>query len=257
MSNITFIGAGNVAWHLAQALEDAGHTIAEVYSRNMAQAQALARQLYDVRPVDSLDFAGSRAETFILAVPDGAGLAVLKDTVLPPGAAICHTSGTLPLSLLDGFANRGVFYPLQTFSKNRPLNVGRVPFCIEANSRPTEEKLVALAQSISRTVYLVSSQERKVLHVGAVFACNFTNHLLAVAKDLVEAENLEFDLLKPLIEETFAKALAAASPAGVQTGPAVRGDEQTIQSHLKHLSDKPLQQKIYRLLTESIRLAGK
>lgn len=255
VSNITFIGAGNVAWHLAQALEDAGHTLVEIYSRNAAHAAALARQLYDVQPVNSLDFTGSRAGIFILAVPDGAGLAVLKDTILPPGATICHTSGTLPLSLLKDFPNRGVFYPLQTFTKNRKLDVSRVPFCIESDRELTEKTLVALAQSLSKTVYLVSSDERKVLHVGAVFACNFTNHLLRVAKDLVEAENLEFDLLKPLIEETFAKVLAAANPADVQTGPAIRGDEQTIQSHLKYLKNFPLQQKIYQLLTESIRRA--
>ncbi len=252
VAHITFIGAGNVAWHLSQALEDAGHTLVEVYSRNLSHARELAKHLYDAQAVNSLDFSQSQAEVFIIAVPDDAVFDIAEDTIFPEKATVFHTSGTLPLATLKKFRNRGVFYPLQTFSKSRRMDMQKVPFCLEASNDQTEELLVALAQSISKTVYLVSSEERKVLHIGAVIACNFTNHLLAVSKQIVEAQGLEFDLLKPLIEETLTKALAAEDPALVQTGPAIRGDEQTIQQHLRFLREQPLQQKIYKLLTESI-----
>jgi len=253
LATITFIGAGHVAWHLAQALEDAGHSILEIYSRNSRHAQQLAEHLYDAQPVHSLNFADSHADVFIIAVPDDAVPSVVETAVFPVGAIICHTSGTLPLAAFKTLPNCGVFYPLQTFSKNRPVMVNRVPFCLEASNETTENILVAIAQSISQTVYLVSSEERKILHIGAVFACNFTNHLLVLARLIVEKEHLEFDLLKPLIEETFAKALATEDPATVQTGPAIRGDAQTIASHLKYLKANPVHQKIYKLLTESIR----
>ncbi len=252
MSIITFIGAGNVAWHLAQALEDVGHRIAEVYSRNVSHAQELCRHLYDTQATHTLDFSESPSDVFVIAVKDDAVAEVTDSLILPPSATVYHTSGTLPLAMLRRFPNRGVFYPLQTFSKSRHIDIERVPFCLEASNPTTEQELVALAQSISKTVYLVSSDERKVLHIGAVFACNFTNHLLSMAKQVVENEELEFDLLKPLIEETIAKALATHDPATVQTGPAIRGDSQTIQKHLLYLKDQPLTQKIYKLLTESI-----
>ncbi len=252
MANLAFIGAGNVAWHLAQALEDAGHTVLEIYSRHIRHAKELTRHLYDAQPVDSLDFSQSRSEIFLIAVPDDAVFRVLEDTIFPPGVTICHTSGTLPLTTLKRFPNRGVFYPLQTFSKSRPMDMSKVPFCLEASNEATENQLVAVAQSISQTVYLVNSDERKVLHIGAVFACNFTNHLMAVARQMVEKEGLEFTLLKPLIEETLTKALSVDDPATVQTGPAVRHDDQTIREHLQHLKREPLRQKIYKLITDSI-----
>lgn len=252
MPTLTFIGAGNVAWHLTQALEDAGHRIAEVYSRELSHAQQLCRQLYDTQPTTSLDFSKSPSEIFIISVKDDAVAAVADQLIVPQGVTIYHTSGTLPLAVLKRFPNRGVFYPLQTFSKSRPLDIERVPFCLEASHPATEQQLVTLAQSISKTVYLVSSEERKILHIGAVFACNFTNHLFSIARQLVEKENLEFELLKPLIEETVAKALATDDPAKVQTGPAIRHDVQTIQHHLRYLKEQPFNQKIYKLLTESI-----
>lgn len=252
MANISFIGAGNVAWHLAQALEDAGHSILQVYSRDVLHAKELTRHLYDTQAVNALDFSQSAAELFIIAVPDDAVFDIVEHTIFPAHAVVCHTSGTLPLTTLRKFPHRGVFYPLQTFSKHRRMDMQKVPFCLEASNDPTEEILVALAQSISKTVYLVSSEERKVLHIGAVFACNFTNHLIALSKEILEKEGLEFSLLKPLIEETLAKALTVTDPATVQTGPAIRGDEHTIQQHLRYLKDNPLQQKLYKLLTESI-----
>lgn len=257
--SISLIGAGNVAWHLAQALENAGHQIREVYSRRVQQAEGLANKLYDAQVVATLDFSGSAATVFLLCVPDDALTAVVEQIILPDNEAIlCHTSGTQPGEILLGYPNTGVFYPLQTFSKSRRLDVSTTPFCIEASNSQTEKILVEIAQSISQTVYLVSAQERKVLHIGAVFACNFTNHLLAIAKEILDREDLEFDLLKPLIKETFEKALTAPDPNLVQTGPAARGDYQTLQSHLAYLQDQRNKKAIYESVTENIlQMAGK
>jgi predicted short-subunit dehydrogenase-like oxidoreductase (DUF2520 family) len=172
---------------------------------------------------------------------------------------VVHTSGSQPLSILHlppGVAT-GVFYPLQTFSKSRTIDMATVPFCLEADNPATEMLLTAIAQRLSRTVYLVSSQERKVLHTGAVFACNFANHLWALAKRLVEKEGLEFELLHPLMQETLAKALEVNDPAQVQTGPAIRHDLRLMQTHLDYLANQPENRELYRLLSESIMKLGK
>lgn len=148
----------------------------------------------------------------------------------------------------------GVFYPLQTFSRDQnPLDFEEIPLCIEAGDPETEASLVAMGQEISSIVYLVSSAERRVLHLSAVFACNFTNHLLSIANDLTDAHDLEFDLLRPLIRETFRKALAATNPTDVQTGPARRGDQKTISTHLAMLNQQPRLKEMYELITESIK----
>jgi predicted short-subunit dehydrogenase-like oxidoreductase (DUF2520 family) len=250
--DISFIGAGNVAWHMAQALEEAGYQVREIYSRTLTNATALADKLYNAAPTQSLDFSASKATIFFIAVPDGQVAKIAAKLRLPEEAILVHTSGSLPLEVLQNHTYSGVFYPLQTFSKQKELDISRVPFCIEATDEATEQLLVSMAQHISNTVYLVSSAERKVLHIGAVFACNFTNHLLGVAKEILGREGLEFDLLKPLIRETIQKALNAEHPAFVQTGPAMRNDQQIIDAHRAYLSTYPVEEGIYHILTESI-----
>jgi predicted short-subunit dehydrogenase-like oxidoreductase (DUF2520 family) len=251
--DVSLIGAGNVAWHLAGALEEAGYQVREVYSRTLAHATLLADTVYDAIPTRSLDFSASKASVFIIAVPDNQVAPIAGKVILPHGAILVHTSGSLPLEVLQNHAHSGVFYPLQTFSKQAKVDISQVPFCIEAINEATEQILVEMAQQISKTVYLVNSAERKVLHIGAVFACNFTNHLLGIARSILDRENLEFDLLKPLIQETIHKALQAEHPDLVQTGPAVRNDQQVIEAHLAYLSANPAEEHVYRLLTESIR----
>lgn len=258
---ITFIGAGNVAWHLAPALENAGHHVLAVYSRQLTHARQLATMLYDARPVSDLNLAGNPSQLFILAVPDNALDAVCARLVLPENATLVHTSGGLSLSTLqklmtvysDVPVKTGVFYPLQTFSRGHALlDFEQIPLCIEADNDLTEKQLVAIGQEMSTIVYLVNSAERRALHVAAVLACNFSNHLMALAKDITDEEDLEFDLLKPLIRETVRKALAADHPADVQTGPARRHDTQVTENHLTYLRPHPDMARIYELLTESI-----
>jgi predicted short-subunit dehydrogenase-like oxidoreductase (DUF2520 family) len=258
---ISFIGAGNLAWHLAPAFENAGHHINEVYSRQLQHARQLVSNLYDARTHSELNFADSPSKLFVLAVPDDVLENVCSRLVLPEGAIIVHTSGSQPLSALEQWmriysdipVQTGVFYALQTFSKGQTfMTFDEIPLCLEASDKTTEDVLVQLGQELSDIVYLITSEERRTLHVAAVFACNFTNHLLALAHDLTTRNGLEFDLLRPLIQETFRKGLAAENPATVQTGPARRGDLTTIDSHLAMLSTDQHLSEIYQIMTQSI-----
>lgn len=253
-SKLVIIGAGNLAWHLAPALEDAGLVISSVYSRHRRNAQRLADRLYGTPAQDHLDFSTSKAQLFIIAVADDAIEAVAQGLQLPPGATLVHTSGSQPLLALRRAATHrtGVFYPVQTFSQSRYVDFRQVPLCLESDDPEVLLRLTKLARKISQHVALVSSEERQVLHVAAVLANNFTNHLLRMAQTLTEAHYVDFSLLHPLIEETVQKALEG-SPAAAQTGPAVRGDETTIKRHLKQLRHfDPAYAKVYRLLTQHI-----
>jgi len=259
---ISFIGAGNLAWHLAPALENAGHHINEVYSRQLQHARQLVSNLYDAHTHSDLNFADSPSELFVLAVPDDALETVCSRLVLPENALVVHTSGSMPLDSLSQWLSiysdvpvrAGVLYALQTFSRGITfMPFDEIPLCLEAADTATEETLVQLGQQLSDVVYVLTSDERRVLHMSAVFACNFTNHLLAVAHDLTTTQGLEFDLLRPLITETVRKALAADNPADVQTGPARRGDLGTIENHLQLLADQPRLSEIYQVMTTSIR----
>lgn len=259
---ISFIGAGNLAWHLAPALENAGHHINEVYSRQLQHARQLVSNLYDAHTHSDLNFADSPSKLFVLAVPDDALETVCSRLVLPENALIVHTSGTMPLASLEQWmqiysdvpVRTGVLYALQTFTKGRTfMPFDEIPLCLEASDGPTEDILVQLGQELSDTVYVLTSDERRLLHVAAVFACNFTNHLLSIAHTLTTSHDLAFDLLRPLITETFRKGIAADNPADVQTGPARRGDLGTIESHLSLLADQPRLSEIYQIMSNSIR----
>lgn len=261
---VTFIGSGNVAWHLSKAFENAGYSVTEVYSRDLRHARLLANRLYDAQPTDDLNLCDSPAKLFLLCVPDDAHDEVLRQLVLPKDAVLVHTSGGWSLHELreltaiysDVPLRLGVFYPLQTFSLQVPVRMEDVPLCIEANDGETEAELVRVAQELSRTVYLVNSEERKVLHIAAVFACNFTNHLWAIAYNLLDEYELDFELLKPLITETVRKALAAPHPANAQTGPAIRGDFHLMKEHLSFLENHKSLVRIYQTLSQDIRQKG-
>ncbi|TLU98075.1 Rossmann-like and DUF2520 domain-containing protein [Dyadobacter luticola] len=259
---ISFIGAGNVAWHLAQAFEDAGHWICEVYSRDTQKARQLAAVLYDTNIQPDLNFSESEAEVIVIAVSDDAIEEVLQRIVLPEGVILVHTSGTRSLAEFqklveiysDVYVHTGVFYPLQTFSKDIEMDYQDLPFCIESKNELIENKLILIAQSISNNVTRMDSDERFILHVAAVFASNFTNYMLTVSQNLLEREQINFELLKPLIQTTIHKALSTNDPAFGQTGPARRGDWKTTARHLEYLQETNEDwTEIYRLLTDKIR----
>lgn len=250
---IAFVGAGNVAWHLAQAFAAAGHEVEAIYSRSRSSRRALANQLPKAQPIETPDFRGLALDMVIISVPDAALADAAAALKVNPGTLVVHTSGSQPLLLLQKIegARAGVFYPLQTFSKIKPINLAQVPLLVEAQNEETLKQLETLAKSISNQVYQVSSEARKQLHLAAVFACNFTNHLLGISQQLLREANLPKQLLQPLIEETIAKA-ALQNPFTVQTGPAVRGDENVLQAHLQLLHQHPAYASLYRQLSESI-----
>ena len=234
-------------------MENAGHTVTEVYSRNLAHAEALADCLYDTTPVDGLDLSGSEAEIVFICVPDDAIEDIARQLVLPaPDVIVAHTSGTRSLNLLN-FAGgiSAVFYPLQTFSRKRKADFSQIPVCLECPDEAAMELLKNTAASLGGPVYEINGPERMVLHLAAVFACNFSNYLYSVASDLLEAEDMSFAMLQPLIHETLQKA-ADMGPAAAQTGPAIRRDRKTMQAHLNYLQANPELQELYTQLSDAI-----
>ncbi|MCH7515454.1 MAG: DUF2520 domain-containing protein [Bacteroidetes bacterium] len=251
--HVAIIGAGNLAWHLAPALDNCGYAVKEVYSRDRKKANALVKRLYQAVPAGDLDFSDSNCRLFIVCIPDDAIEEVVKEIVLPDEHAILiHTSGSIPIQALEYAATQhvGVFYPLQTFSKSRKANFSEIPVLIEASDLSTEEILIRIAKSISKNVKRVSSTNRKAIHVAAVFACNFTNHMFTLSKAILDDEGLDFELLKPLITETINKSLEIG-PGNAQTGPARREDFQTMDAHFDYL-EEPAVQEIYRIISQNI-----
>ncbi|MEM8967188.1 MAG: DUF2520 domain-containing protein [Bacteroidota bacterium] len=251
---ITIIGAGNVSWHLASALDESGCSVVQVYSRSAERAQNLAHRLKRTKPTTSLDFADSSATLFILAVSDDAIAAVARQIELPERSTLVHTSGGQPMQVLSEAKTDqiGVFYPLQTFSKQRTISFQNIPLCLEASRSEVLGGLTQLAQKLSTQVAEVDSQQRAVLHVAATFVNNFTNHLLRMGEQLLQDAQLDTTLLRPLIEETVAKAQEMGA-AQSQTGPARRDDEKTINHHLNYLkSYDSVYAEVYQLLTGHI-----
>lgn len=251
--SISFIGAGNLAWHLAPALDNVGYAVKEVYSRKEQNAALLSERLYQSRVVTELDFSQSTAEVFIIAVSDDAIPEVLSKLILPSDAILVHTSGSQPLEVLGDFVtpNTGVFYPLQTFTRKRPVDFSVVPFFVEGAEPSVEKTLMSMAKALSKKVVRATSDDRRVLHAAAVFASNFTNHMLTIAKGIMTSNKLSYDLLKPLIAETLNKSLEIG-PEKAQTGPAKRGDLETLDKHMELLKDTPEVAEIYRIISQHI-----
>lgn len=252
-SKVSFIGSGNLAWHLAPALDNTEFSVREVYSRNPSHAKSLADHLYQAEVKTSLDFSGSPSGIFIIAVSDDAILEVLQEIILPDNALLIHTSGSQPLSVLSYGATEktGVFYPLQTFTKGRKVDFREIPIFIESEDPETEKVLMTLAKGLSKKCLRISSQERKALHIAAVFASNFSNYMLHLAEEVLQNQKLDFDLLKPLITETINKSLVIG-PAAAQTGPAKRGDLEVLDKHMEYLAGQEDVAEIYRLISQHI-----
>lgn len=251
--DVSFIGSGNLAWHIAPALDNAGYIVKEVYSRNPKHAEALTERLYQAEVKASLDFSTSPSTLFIIATSDDAIQEVATEIILPDEACLVHTSGSQPLTILQFAAtnNIGVFYPLQTFSKTKRIELKTVPIFIESANEETEQVMMPLAKAISNNVRRITSEERKALHVAAVFASNFANHMLTLSKEVLEKNGLNFDLLKPLISETISKSLTIG-PENAQTGPAMRGDLEILDRHVEFLQEDEALTEIYKLISQHI-----
>jgi predicted short-subunit dehydrogenase-like oxidoreductase (DUF2520 family) len=256
--SVSFIGSGNLAWHLATALDNTEFAVREVYSRKYKNAKALVERLYQADVMESLDFSASTSSIFVIAIPDDDIETVAQEIILPYNAILVHTSGSQPLSVLSNAktTNTGVFYPLQTFSKGQKVDFKDVPIFIESDDSAVEKVLMSMAKSISKRVQKISSEDRKALHVAAVFAANFTNHMLTLSKEIMVRHKLNFDLLKPLIAETLNKSLTIG-PENSQTGPAKRGDLEILDKHVEFLSntdhnDDETVAEIYKLVSQHI-----
>jgi predicted short-subunit dehydrogenase-like oxidoreductase (DUF2520 family) len=251
MIKITLIGSGNIAQHLIKAF-DKSETIeiAQVFSRKKETLASLVD--FDKIVDDFQDL--KEADLYIIAVTDNA---IAEVSVQLPfiNQLVVHTSGTASIETLDNKNRKGVFYPLQTFSKNKDVDFSIIPICLEAENTFDFRVLDTIAKSISKAVFPINSEQRKALHVAAVFVNNFTNHLYQIGQEICEENQVPFEILKPLIQETADK-INTLSPIDAQTGPAKRNDSITIDAHLEYLTNEN-QKNIYKILTQSIQNNGK
>lgn len=251
MISIVIIGSGNVAQHLITAF---------LQSNEVELIQVFSRQKEKVSHLISLDKIVSdyakikEADVYLIAVSDNA-IAEVSAKLPFKNRLVVHTSGSMPIEVLDIKNRRGVFYPLQTFTKNKTVDFSIIPFCLEAENENDFSTLKTVAQSISSKVESISLEQRKALHVAAVFVCNFVNHLYQMGQEICEEHNLSFALLQPLILET-AQKITQLTPKDAQTGPAKRNDTTTINAHLHFMTDS-YHKEIYQLLTKSIIDHGK
>ena len=227
MISVLIVGKGNVATHLYDAfLKVDTITVTQINSRKLENI--------------------SKADVTIIAVSDDA-IAEVSSKI--NNAFVIHTSGASSIRELKNTTNKGVFYMLQSFSKEKEVDFSKIPFCLEAENEEDKQLLITLAKSIGEEIYTVNSKQRKALHVAAVFVNNFTNHLYKIGNDICKEQKVPFKILQPLIKETVAK-IETLSPEKAQTGPAIRNDKKTIENHLDLLNKK--QQEIYKILTKSI-----
>ena len=251
MIRLSIIGSGNVAQHLIQAFSKSAEIeLVQVFGR---KPNDLAHLISNEKITDDLA-ALKLVDVTILAVTDDA-IANISAELAFQNQLVVHTSGSVAMEALNDRNRKGVFYPLQTFSKLTGVDFKVIPICLEAENYNDLRLLKRVAQCISDSVHNISSEQRKALHVAAVFVSNFTNHLYHIGNEICEENQLSFDILKPLIQETANKILSLP-PAKAQTGPAVRKDTRTINAHLHFLTDEN-QKEIYKMLTKSIIDNGK
>ena len=246
--HITIIGSRNVAWHLSHAFIQAGHIIDAIASRNILHASQLALSLPHV-PAIVLQDIPSTSDLYLIAVTDSSIKQVAQEMGNVKGVVV-HTSGASSISLLNRFDNHGVLYPCQTFTKGDTIDYNNLPFFIEGNNSDSMKTINNLAHSVSSMVESASSEQRTHLHISAVLASNFTNHLLYLAEQHMKNNNMNFEMLRPLVCQTVNKAFRY-SPYEAQTGPARRHDVNTIEKHKELIAD-PTALNIYDVLTNSI-----
>ncbi|WP_108244181.1 Rossmann-like and DUF2520 domain-containing protein [Muricauda brasiliensis] len=248
MLKIVILGTGNLAKQLYTTFSKADSVdVVQVVGRNMKELQ----QFSEYSTISNDFGAITDADVYVIAVKDDA-ISEVSQYLMDTNRIVAHTSGAIGLNAIKA-TNKGVFYPLQTFTKDKAVDFSTVPFCVEANDEKSLKTLKTLATSISENVYQIDSEQRKKLHLAAVFVNNFTNYLYSVGEELCLEEGLSFDLLKPLIMETASK-IQTMSPKEAQTGPARRNDIKSMESHLM-LLDKEEHITLYKLLSQAIKQA--
>lgn len=246
MIKVVILGSGNVAQHLIKVfLQTEEVSLVQVFARQPNQLTHLLPTAKIVSDYQKI----IEADVYIISVSDNA-IAEVSFQLPFENRLVVHTSGSSDLSVLNNKNRKGVFYPLQTFTKGKKVDFTPIPICLEAENEQDYQLLEQLGNSISKKVFNINSEQRKSLHVAAVFVCNFVNHLYQIGNEICEANQIPFEVLHPLIQETAQKILEL-TPKEAQTGPALRNDTQTIEKHLDFLSNENYKT-IYQLLTQSI-----
>lgn len=242
---IVIIGSGNVAYHLAKAFVLNNIPLVQIFGRNEKEGKAISEELNIPYSSDSL----KDADLYIICVSDNSVEDVSK-LILKKNCLVAHTSGSMPKEILAGQYRKSSFYPLQTFSKSKELEYEKIPFFVEAENEADKKILFELASKISENVMESSYEKRKYIHLTAVFACNFVNHLFARAKEISDSQQIPFDYFLPLIDETVQK-IHEIEPKSAQTGPAVRNDVRVLELHEQLLKNESLE--IYKTMNHSIK----
>jgi predicted short-subunit dehydrogenase-like oxidoreductase (DUF2520 family) len=251
MIRLTIIGSGNVAQHLIKAFS--ANPLVEIVQVFSRKKEALIHLLDSEKIVTEFS-ALKEADLYIISVSDNA-ISEVSSQLPFENQLVVHTSGTTSIDVLDSKNRKGVFYPLQTFSKTKEVDFSVIPICLETENQNDYAILENTAKSISNAVFSISSEQRKALHVAAVFVNNFTNHLYQIGQEICEEHQVPFEVLRPLIQET-AEKIKTLDPVDAQTGPAKRYDSVTTDAHLDFITNEN-QKNIYKILTQSIQNNGK
>ncbi|MDQ0783816.1 Rossmann-like and DUF2520 domain-containing protein [Chryseobacterium sp. W4I1] len=241
---IVIIGSGNVAYHMAKAFSLKKIPLLQIFGRNGEELKKISQELDVPYSTEHLE----DADLYIICVSD-ASVENVSKVITKKDALVAHTSGSLPKEILSGEYRKSSFYPLQTFSKSKELDYEKIPFFIETENERDKEILFDLASKISQNVMESNHEKRKYIHLTAVFACNFVNHLFARAKEISDSQEIPFSYFLPLIDETV-KKIHEIEPKDAQTGPAVRNDVRVLELHEQLLKDESLE--IYKTMNHSI-----
>ncbi|WP_339839027.1 DUF2520 domain-containing protein [uncultured Flavobacterium sp.] len=246
MIKVVLLGSGNVASHLIKVMEaNAAIDLVQVYARSKKSLE----NIIDSNKVTTSFADLKEANIYVISVSDKA-IEEVSNQIPFTHKLVVHTSGTMGFDVINPKNKRGVFYPLQTFSKSKEVEMKSVPFCLETENVEDYKTIENLAKSLSNSVYAINGEQRKSLHISAVFVSNFANHMYQIGNALCEENNVPFAILQPLIEET-ANKIKTLTPTEAQTGPAIRKDEPTIQKHLEAL-ENPIYKELYQKITLSI-----
>lgn len=252
---ISFIGSGNVATHLALAMKQRGHTVDQVWSRNIKHAEYLADRI-EAQPINDLSTLHTNANIYIIAISDDALFDIACDLRLG-NALVLHTSGATPINVLKPISKRyGVLWSPQSFVRDVALEYNELPFCIEGCNKKTEDDIEEFIGMISSHIYRTTHQQRQYLHLASVFVNNFTNGLYAVAQILCEKHHVPFEILYPIILTT-AKRVQWGDVRYQLTGPAVRGDEKTLNAHRRLLAENTQMLEVYDEFTRLLQQLSK
>ena len=252
MKRVVIIGSGNLAEALARAVAESDLKLLQLFARNPERGRTVAALAGCDWTADP-EALRRDADIYLIAVSDRAVAEVASTLPIPASAAVAHTAGSVPLDAIpERFTRRAVFYPMQTFTKGRRVDFSSIPIFLETSDPTCRAELEAFARELSGTVLWADSAQRGKVHLAAVFACNFANHMYALGEEVVRSAGLDFGVLKPLIAETAAKACDSTSPRDVQTGPAVRNDTATQERHLALRDGNPTLQEIYTQISENI-----